>query len=306
MPSDRLLIAVTEDGLLRGRAIAGTELVRNAVRPHDPTPLATRAIGRAALAAALFPVSWKDIDRISIQWSGSGPLGSVMADVREGDLVRAKVSDPSAVLDARMTFSGRRGIGYGLLPHGFVSVIRQRRNGSFDRGQIDLKNGEIDEDLEAFFHKSDQTRTRLRGHVDVDDAGGGVRLATGLLVQALPGDDDQALPEFDLSEEEAANASPEKLLEHGFGGRPFRVLETRAPSYQCTCDAERFASGLMLLESSELLEMINEDQGARLSCDFCRTVYTFNREQLEDIFAIKFTHEQELERKKNQPPETEG
>lgn len=299
MAADRLLIAISEDGTLRARALSGQDFVRAIATPHHPTPLAARAIGRAALSAALFPLSWKEIDLVSIQWVGRGPLGSVVADFRRGDVVRAMAKNPNAVLGT--SYAGRRGIGYGLLPQGALSVIRQRENGHFDRGQVALVTGEIDEDLEEFFVRSEQQPTRLRTHVDIDDNGGLIRVATGVIVQPLPGKDDQRLPEAaDLEAALAAELSLEALLDQAFMGKPWRLLETRTPVHRCTCNRERFANGLLLLDASELLEMVNEDQGAKLRCDFCATAYQFDRDELEALFAWKFAEEQ---RTKKSPPE---
>lgn len=284
---DRVLVAVTEDGLLRARAAATSGLVGEALASRSLSRLASLALARALTTAAVYPITEKDAERVSFQWSGSGVLGTLVAEIRPPGLLRGLATVP----DARQPderYRGRRGVGFGLLPGGFLSILKQERGGAWTQGQVELATGEIDEDLEHFFRTSEQTPTRVRVLTNLN-AGDRPVDAGGVLVQCLGGAPDELLPDMRLHERLGAQDTPERMLDEAFGGRPYRVLEEHPLSYSCPCSRERIERGIMLLEAEELLDMINEDRGARVHCDFCGTLYAFDRLQLEDLLARKLT-----------------
>lgn len=283
--NDTLWLAVSDDGLLRARVARTTELVREALRRHQPAPLGQKALARALSAVAVFPVDWGKIDRVSIQWSGGGPMGSVFAELREPGSLRARLTHPGA--QPRSPLSGeRRGAGLGLLPGGYVSVLRQAPKGSHQHGQVPLRNGEVDEDLEAYFEASEQINTRVRAISAFNDEG--LSHAAGLLVQALPGAEaeDVTLADPEAIEGLDPAAAPELWLKTLFR-RPFRILESYPLSFQCTCGRERAAAGISLLEQEELIEMVVKDKGADVTCEFCNENYRFSADELLTILDTK-------------------
>jgi molecular chaperone Hsp33 len=58
------------------------------------------------------------------------------------------------------------------------------------------------------------------------------------------------------------------------------VLDIRPVQFHCDCTLERVCESLTLIASDELQAMIDEDEGAEITCDFCRETYVFNAAQL--------------------------
>lgn len=281
MSTDQVLTAVSRDGLVRARVADTTGVVAEALIRHLPGTLASRALGRALTAASVYPMSWKDFDRVHLQWSGRGPLGTLMAEIRKPGHLRAFATVPMA--EARPGYFGRRDLGYGLLPGGFLSVLKQRPNGSFTQSQVELASGEIDEDLEHYFTLSEQTPTRVRAFVELGRDGLSVQ-SRGLLVQVLPGGSEELLPQATGLHEKARASDPlEIFLELAFSGRPFDIVDATQISYQCPCTRERIATGIALLQEQDLREMMAEEKPTRVRCDFCATDYVFDRADLETI-----------------------
>jgi len=281
---DRLLTGVSKDGRLRGRAATTTGLVHEALSRHRPGLLGAEALARALSATAVFPATWKDCARVSIQWSGQGPLRTVVTEIRVDGSVRGYVSEPQA--GEPVLRPGGRGLGHCIRPGGFVGVIRQEAKGPFTRGQVELTSGELDEDLEKFFEISDQVPTRVRslGSTWGDEPG-----AHGaILVQALPDDMPAELVGGGDLLSVSADATPEEMLAVALGPG-YDVLDERPLLFRCQCERERIEAGIALLEVDELLDMINEDQGASVRCDFCGEVYEFSREDLEAVMVRKVT-----------------
>lgn len=275
--TDSLLLALSEDGHLRARAARTTALVEEALRRHQPGRLGALALARALSVAAVFPVEWDKNDRVSLQWSGGGPLGTVLAELRRPGELRAYLTRPDA--QPRGTKTGvARGYGLGLLPKGFLSVIRQAPKGGHVQGQVALRNGEVDEDLEVYFEASEQVPTRVRALVDLDDEGR-VRAAGAVLVQRMPEGEPGDLVSGDALERLAPGDTPERWLEAVLQ-RPHRVLEERPLAYRCPCSRERVESSLAMLGEDEIIDMMVKDQGAEVSCQFCAEVYRFTAADL--------------------------
>ncbi|HMS16078.1 MAG TPA: Hsp33 family molecular chaperone HslO [Planctomycetota bacterium] len=284
---DRILVAVTRDGRFRARAARLTSVVRECCQRHGVTGLAAEAMARALGCAAAFPTSAKDAERVTLQWSGGGPLRTVFTEARPGGFLRGFVG-AAYVGEHNVSFS-TRGVGHGLgVPGGYLNVLRQESSGVFTQSRTELKSGEIDEDLESWFFLSDQVPSRMR--VLTGPLKDGVpREVTAILVQLLPGSGPEDLPPARVLEGMGADAQLVDLLDAAFEGRPFDVLEESDLEYRCFCARERIADGIALLDVDELLDMINEDQGASVRCEFCATQYIFNREDLEDIMVRKVT-----------------
>ena len=93
-----------------------------------------------------------------------------------------------------------------------------------------------------------------------------------------------------LDAEEQTKGAPgvtsrlEKLMELIFGGLPEefrpRVLEEKNISWMCDCSRERMEKALISIGKKDLAEIIREDHGAELTCQFCRRKHRFTEEEL--------------------------
>ncbi|MBQ2084323.1 MAG: Hsp33 family molecular chaperone HslO, partial [Firmicutes bacterium] len=84
-----------------------------------------------------------------------------------------------------------------------------------------------------------------------------------------------------------AEGDPYKLLDIIFGKLPeeFRphVLEERSVSWLCDCSRERMAKALVSIGKKDLTEIIEEDHGAELTCQFCLKKYYFDERELRTL-----------------------
>jgi molecular chaperone Hsp33 len=284
---DRILIAVTRDGRFRARVARLTSAVNDACRSHGVTGLAAEALARPLGCAAVYPTNFKDAERIAVQWSGGGPLRTLFAELRTGGFLRGFVG--ANYIGERNYPTGSRGIGHGLaVKAGFVNVLKQSVSGAFSQSQVELRNGEVDEDMESWFQSSEQVPTRLR--VLTGPMVDGVpREVCAIIVQLLPGAGADDLPSPEVLDSMGADAQLVDLLDAAVEGRPLEMLGESHLEYRCTCARDRIAAGIALLEVDELLDMINDDKGASVRCEFCAAHYVFDREDLESIMVKKVT-----------------
>ena len=64
-----------------------------------------------------------------------------------------------------------------------------------------------------------------------------------------------------------------------------RTLESRDLRWHCDCSEERLEKILMTIGEKDLTEIIEEDEGAELVCQFCCKKYYFDKEHLQRILA---------------------
>src|SRR5262249_33296382 len=156
---------------------------------HAPAPPATAALGRALTGALLLASTIKRDERLSLEFSGDGPLRGVLVDATPDGDARGYVLRPATHLPPR---AGKLDVG-GALGRGVLCVMRvPLADGALYRSVVPLESGEIGADLAGYLLASEQTRAAVGVGVFVD-TDGRVVAAGGYLVQALPGAADQAL-----------------------------------------------------------------------------------------------------------------
>lgn len=281
---DHVLVGVSADGALRGRAARVTRATEELRTRQKLDVLGARVLGRALACLAVYPTSFKDDARVSVQWSGNGALRSVFAELRAPGDLRGYVKNPAAILwgqDPRGPKLGR-GLLEEKVPGTAVRVLRQQETGGFSQGNVELTSGEVDEDLASYFEASEQVATHLRADAIVD-AAGAITAAAAVCVQLLPhahGVELPSLSAFNVADD--PHTALQRLL--GADARMFDVTPLR---FACPCSRERAYAGLSLLPQEDVLELIVEKNGAEVRCDFCGEVYRFGDDEILKLVQSK-------------------
>jgi molecular chaperone Hsp33 len=282
---DRLATTVTGDGAARVTALTLTHSVETARKAHETLPVATAALGRAMAGALLLAQGLKAPERLTLRLLGDGPLGGVVADASpEGD-VRGYVKRPRVMLPPNA--QGKLDVGGAVGHAGVLHVSHDTGADQPYTGSVPLVSGEIGEDLAHYLSTSLQIPSAVAVGVRVG-SGGTVVGAGGLLVQRLPEGDADTLARVEaaieaiaplssrVAEGMTARALVARLVE-GIDHAPVRETPAR---WHCTCTRERTARLLASLGSEALDEMIDEDDGAELRCQFCGALYRFDGAEL--------------------------
>lgn len=284
---DLLISASSPDAGIVIVAAITTELVSEIRTRHDASPLAAAAMGRLATGAALFGSALKGPERLTLQVTGNGPIGSIGADawlLSDGTLgVRGFSKNPHVdmPLNARGKFDVAGAVGEGTL-----SVIRAYEVGQPYIGVVPLHTGEIAEDLAAYLGQSEQIPSVVALGVLANPDG--IRAAGGVLAQVLPGADEKAIATL----EECALAMPPvtKLINegadahallHALAGpialRSHRSMDVR---FACFCTRERVEAALMGMGADELRRMASELPETEATCEFCKKLYVFTADEV--------------------------
>ena len=283
---DLLVRAIAPTDELRLCAAVTTEVVREAQRRHELSPAATVAMGRALTSGLLLATMTKGEERVTLQVVGSGPIGNIVADANAHGDVRGYVKNPQVDL----TFGKRPQVEPIVGRHGILNVTRDLGLRDLYQGQVQLTTGEIDEDVEAYLRTSEQIPSALSCEVVLDDEGKVLR-AAGILIQALPGGEVEAVTRAQHRLRTGAlhkllasgDVSAEQLLEGLSPSQPVQVLSDRPVRFQCQCSDERIRATLSLLTATDLDEMIAEGKPAEVTCNFCNQHYEVPVTELAEL-----------------------
>ena len=287
--ADRIVRAISTDGMVQAAAICSRDLTERARQIHKTLPVATAALGRALAAASMMGNALKsDGASLTLQFKGGGPLGTVLAVSDNEGNVRGYVTNPH--VDIPLRKDGKLDVGTAVGHEGTLTVIKDLHMKEPYVGTIDLLGGEIAEDVAGYFVESEQipTACALGVLVDRDQS---VKAAGGYLIQLMPGAAEDTIAKVEggimaagaVSAILEKNDDPEAMLRTVMSDFDLKILETCPVEYRCYCSRERVERALISLGREELEQMLSEQGGCQLTCQFCDAVYEFTAEDIQRL-----------------------
>ena len=298
----KAFIAVDRSRSFRVYITITTDLVQEAVRIHDTTPVASAGLGRVLTAAGLMGIMMKDPDnKLTVNFKGDGPAQQILATAYGNGDVKGYIANPD--VDLPLTSEGKLDVG-GSLGIGDLTVIKDIGLKEPYMGTIAFVTGEIADDLTAYFFISEQQNSSVALGVKVE-RDYSIGSAGGMIIQMLPEPVEASIDALEamladmkplttlISEIRERNAALteegllRELLQEIFKDVPEEyqpeILESREIRWNCDCSRERIEEALMTIGRKDLQEIIEEDGQAELQCHFCLKKYQFNKEELQEI-----------------------
>lgn len=282
-----LVRCISTDGTLTVMAIDSTDIVNEAVRIHNTTPVASAALGRLLTGASLMGSVLKGKeDSVTLRLKGDGPLGSLIAVSDSLGNVRGYVQNNH--VDLHLNSKGKLDVSGAVGKHGDLTVIKDLGLKEPYVGQTPIVSGEIAEDITYYYFTSEQTPTvcALGVLVDRDYS---IKKAGGFIVQLLPTAYDDTI---DLVEECIKDIEPvttllqkmniEELCRHVLSKFELEVLDTASPVYKCNCSRERVERAL-ISTGIESLKELAEDENTEVCCQFCDKKYNFSSSDIKKL-----------------------
>ena len=288
---DKIIKTISESGHFRAFVLDSTETVRTAQEKHDSMASSTVALGRTFIANQILAANEKGDTKITLKILAEGATGAIISVANNKGQVKGYIQNPD--LDYKKTTTGEVIVGP-LVGQGQFLVITDYGIGHPYHSTTPLISGEIGEDLAYYLTESQQTPSAVGLNVLLDQEDR-VQVAGGFMVQVLPGASEEDISRLEkriqampaISSLLASNGHMEALLAAIYGEEPYKILSEEALSFYCDCSEERFLNALAGLPVSDLEEMIAEDQGCDITCQFCRRHYHFTAEQLEELIRDK-------------------
>lgn len=283
---DHVLIATAYNNEVRIYVTYTKELVEEARNIHHTWPTASAALGRLLTAGAMMNFMYKDNTQISIKVLGDGPIGAMTVESNMLGEIRADIKDPNVYLIHNSTQKLAVGEAVG---NGYLTVLRKQPSKMPYTSTIELRTGEIGDDLTYYFAVSEQTPSSVGLGVLVNPDQS-IKHAGGFIIQLLPDASEETIVKIEkvLSEVSSVTDMFEKgLTTHAIldklTGGDFKLLSSSSIHYHCGCTKTLFGESISKLDDQVLDTLINEDEGAEIVCHYCKKVYNFTKQELNEI-----------------------
>ncbi|MEG0014282.1 MAG: Hsp33 family molecular chaperone HslO [Cellulosilyticaceae bacterium] len=264
-----------------------TESVNEAVKSHGTSPVVSAALGRTMTGAAMMGNMCKSpSDRVSISIKGDGPIGGII--VEADAMGNVKGYPYNSVVDIPNNAQGKLDV-RNAIGNAVMTIMKDIGLKEPYIGQTAMLSGEIAEDLTYYFATSEQTNSVvvLGVLVDVDYS---IKQAGGIIIQVLPGAQDEAITELEnkLAEFTSLTAyleegkTVEEVIEMLLGEVDF--MQKTDVAFKCDCSRERMERGLISLGSKELTEIAeDEEESLEIVCHFCNNKYDFDKQAIKEL-----------------------
>lgn len=281
--NDHLIIATSSNDTVRIYAALSSKTVETARNIHNTWPTATAAFGRVLTGALITGVMSNNPYRLTVKFSGNGPLGMILAVSNQRGEVKGYLDNPQ--VDLSLSRLGKLDVG-AAIGSGTLTVIKDYGLKSPYHGVVPLQNGEVATDFSYYFVKSEQTPAAVSLGVLVQPDGS-VKVSGGLVIQLMPGASEDKISVL----EEKLNRLPPitTLLDSGVTPKELivkvepsaKILEEIALKYRCDCSRERFLGPLLSIGHQELETILKEQGRVEVRCHFCNQYYHYEQSELK-------------------------
>ncbi|MDR1795481.1 MAG: Hsp33 family molecular chaperone HslO [Erysipelotrichaceae bacterium] len=290
---DILVSALARGGRVRVYVCQSTHIVKTAQKKHDLWGTATIALGRTLTIGAIMSELLKgDHQKLTIVIRGGGPIGQIMVDATSHGTVRGFVSEPHVELTYNK--DNTHAVGMAVGKEGYLKVIRDIRLRNSFSGTTELISGEIAEDFAFYFAASEQIPTAVSAAVLLESDE--VVSAGGIIIQMMP-----EATEADIVAAEAALKNHEPITYSLRDGKTpsaiakelfedTKLIHARRIDFRCDCSRERMYRALTVVDRDELVDMIEKDHGAEVTCNYCNAKYQFTEQELRDLLPHDLVH----------------
>lgn len=287
--ADYMVRATAAKAQIRAFACSSRELVEEARKAHNTSPVVTAALGRLLTAGCMMGSMLKgEKDILTLQVMGDGPMKGMMVTADSAGRVKGYANEPNVLLPAnsrgKLDVAGAVGIG-------FMSIIKDMGLKEPYVGQTALQTSEIAEDLTYYFATSEQVPSSV-GLGVLMEKNNTVKQAGGFIIQLMPFAEDAVIDrlETNLAGVESVTSmldggsTPEEMLGMLLEGLDMEVTDTMPVCFTCNCCKERVEKALISIGRKDLQEMIEENKQVEVNCHFCNKSYVYSVEEITDMY----------------------
>lgn len=288
--SDYIVRATAADAQIRVFAAYTKDMVEEARRRHETSPVATAALGRLMTAGAMMGSMLKgEKDLLTLRINASGPIQGITVTADSKARVKGYVGNPNVILPAnkvgKLDVAGAVGIG-------FMDVIKDMGLKEPYVGQTVLQTSEIAEDLTFYFANSEQVPSSV-GLGVLMNKDNTVAQAGGFIIQLMPFASEEVIAQLEENLKDitsvttllAQGNTPEDLVNILCKNLDPVINDKIDTGFYCNCDRARVEKALISVGRKELQEMIDDGEDIEMKCHFCNSAYVFTIEDLKGYLA---------------------
>lgn len=284
---DYIVRATAANNQVRAFAITSRELVEEARRRHNTSPVATAALGRLLTGGAMMGSMMKnETDMLTIKVRGNGPLEGITVTADSHANVKGYVENPDVMLPPK---NGKLDVG-GAVGIGIMQVIKDMGLKEPYVGDTMLVTSEIAEDLTYYFASSEQVPSSV-GLGVLMEKDNTVKCAGGFIIQMMPFAAEETIAKIEENLKNVTSVTelldkgytPQQILKELLGNVGLEITDTIPAQFYCNCSKERVEKAVASIGRKDIQEMIDEGEDIEVKCHFCNSAYNYTIEDLKQI-----------------------
>lgn len=271
--------------------VADTTLVGQAVfQQLQCSPIAVQLLTQAMTSAALLSANIKSQGTLMLRFRGDGPVGHVTAEANTEGHLRATMGQLKLMVDHDGTDLFHNAVGKGLMT---LKRRTQMTDGIYE-SVVELIDGEMALNLANYLLTSEQipAAVQLSAHLDAEL---GVAGAGGVLIQAMPGANENLLFVLESRLQELPSLAEffvepdgqDRLQEELFGHIPVKATGSHKLRYFCPCDRQKMLQVIATLPSEDLQSLLDDNHDQTVNCSYCGKGYAMSPEDFAAILDMK-------------------
>ena len=278
--TDSLQRFVFEHAAIRGELVHLDNTWRAVLDRHDYPPAVRNLLGELMAAAVLLSATLKFTGSLILQIQGNGPVHLLVVESTSERTLRGMAQwtgEPEPMPFPALVGEGR-----------FVITIDPKEGGQRYQGIVNLEGETVAAALENYLARSEQLDSRIWLAADT-------RQAAGMLLQKLPGDQNQDEDSdmwmrathlgATITRDELLALPAREVIRRLYHEEDVRLFDSEDVRFRCSCSRERVTNVLRMLGYDEVQSILNERNAVDVDCEFCNQHYTFDRVDAEQIFA---------------------
>jgi len=288
---------------IRGRLVRLSTALERVLLPHDyPGPVAEIMAETVTLAATLGSALKYD-GVFGLQTQSDGPVSLMVSDVTSNGAIRgyARFDDEKIkLLDNNIGAPVPRLLGAGYM----AFSVDQGPHTERYQGISELDGATLADCAHHYFRNSEQLESAIWLGADTGKNQSGEGAMSGaIMIQRMPklgpqsgrqsgkdieGEEDgwrravAILSSLKRDELLSNELSAEDLLYRLYNEDGVRIFEKHELFHQCRCSEEKV---IRTIKSFPIDEITDDDGNAHVTCEFCKQVYSFNRNEIKSIIS---------------------
>jgi molecular chaperone Hsp33 len=300
--SDVLITGLNFNQDISVKVVSCRELIQECIIRNDLSAIASKALGEVMTCSLMMGAGLKEGETIQVNLVGNTGLQNIMA-ISDGDLrTRGLVGKPrfSMALPPLDDEIKTRDI----LGEGQIQVVRNHPTWKKPQnGIVALRDTKISLNLALYMVESEQRSAIMLTDIKVE--GNLCRHALGIMVERLPGCTeenveisiknleavekkglrsylDRSNEEVILDDKMFRSMDPplNKMLDDCLNGMGEDIRWCKIPKFRCSCGPDKIIRTLKLIPREEVNQILAEQNGVEVKCDFCGKAYSLTTEQV--------------------------
>ena len=287
--NDYMVRATAGGAQIRAFACTTRNLVEEARKAHNTSPVMSAALGRLLTAGAMMGSMLKgEKDLLTLQIKGDGPGHGITVTADAKGNVKGYPDVADVILPANA--KGKLDVG-GAMGNGYLQVIKDLGLKEPYVGKIELQTGEVAEDLTYYFAASEQVPSGV-GLGVLMKRDNTVKQAGGFIIQLMPFASEEVISKLENNLSKVAAVTSlleegntlEQMLEVLLEGFDIEFTDKMPVQFFCNCTKSRVEKALISVGKKELKSMIEDGKTIEVNCHFCNRNYEFTVEELGAMY----------------------